>query len=53
MLGSGMIVPGSTYWNFGIGEMPGEVYQDAEGLRNMKDLGIQLTWLLKALQQAK
>lgn len=26
MLGSGMIVPGSTYWNFGIGEMPGEVY---------------------------
>ena len=53
MLGSGMIVLGSTYWNFGIGEMPGEVYQDAEGLRNMKDLGIQLTWLLKALQQAK
>ena len=49
MLGSGMIVPGSTYWNFGIGEMPGEVFDDAEGLRNMKDLGVQLAWLLKAI----
>ena len=49
MLGSGMIVPGSTYWNFGIGEGPGDVLNDKEGLRNMEDLGIQLTWLMKAL----
>ena len=49
MLGSGMIVPGSSYWNFGIGEMPGEGFDDAEGLRNMKDLGVQLAWLLKAI----
>lgn len=47
MLGSGMIVPGSTYWNFGVGEEPGDVQQDAEGMRNMKDLGIQLAWLMK------
>lgn len=53
MLGSGMIVPGSTYWNFGIGEMPGEVHNDIEGMRNMKDLGIQIAWLMKALQNAK
>lgn len=49
MLGSGMIVPGSTYWNFGIGEEPGEVLQDDEGMRNMKDLGLQLAWLMKSL----
>lgn len=53
MLGSGMIVPGSTYWNFGIGEMPGEVYEDAEGLRNMKDLGNQLVWLMNAIKTAQ
>lgn len=50
MLGSGMIVPGSTYWNFGIGEQPGDIYQDDEGLRNMKDLGVQLAWLMKVTQ---
>ncbi|MFI3294760.1 MAG: flavodoxin family protein [Rikenellaceae bacterium] len=53
MLGSGMIVPGSTYWNFGIGEHPGEIYQDAEGLRNMRDLGEQLAWLMKLVDQSK
>ena len=53
MLGSGMIVPGSTYWNFGIGNAPGEVSDDAEGLRNMKDLGVQLAWLLKLVNQSK
>ena len=51
MLGSGMVVPGSTYWNFGIGEQPGEIYSDAEGLRNMHDLGEQVAWLLKKLNQ--
>lgn len=49
MLGSGMIVPGSTYWNFGMGEEPGDVMNDKEGIRNMLDLGIQLTWLMKSL----
>jgi multimeric flavodoxin WrbA len=49
MLGSGMIVPGSTYWNFGIGEKQGDVMTDDEGMRNMQDLGIQLTWLMKSL----
>lgn len=53
MLGSGMIVPGSTYWNFGIGEMPGEIYSDAEGLRNMKDLGVQLSWLMKLVHTSQ
>lgn len=50
MLGSGMVVPGSTYWNFGIGEAPGEVLGDAEGLRNMHDLGEQIAWLLSRIK---
>lgn len=49
MLGSGMVVPGSTYWNFGVGEAPGEIHDDAEGLRNMHDLGDQIAWLLGKL----
>lgn len=53
MLGSGMIVPGSTYWNFGIGEAPGEIHNDAEGLRNMHDLGEQLSWLMQKLVDQK
>jgi multimeric flavodoxin WrbA len=49
---SRMIVPGSTYWNFGIGREKGEVENDAEGLLNMKDLGETITWLIKSLHPA-
>lgn len=34
-----MYVAGSTYWNIGYGQMPGDVMQDAEGLTIMKNLG--------------
>ena len=44
-----MIVPGSTYWNMGIGMNPGEVSKDAEGIQTMKDLGKNMAWLLKKL----
>ena len=30
-----MIVPGSTYWNLGIGREPGEVLNDSEGVETM------------------
>ena len=42
---SEMVVPGSTYWNFGLGREPGEVLGDAEALANMKNLGEQIVWL--------
>ena len=45
-----MIVPGSTYWNFGMGADLGEVLNDEEGLRNMKNLGEQIAWLLGLLE---
>jgi len=33
---SEMIVPGSSYWNIGIGHEPGDVEKDEEGIRTMK-----------------
>ena len=47
---SGMIVPGSTYWNFGVGGDRGEVETDKEALANMKDLGETIAWLIKKLK---
>jgi multimeric flavodoxin WrbA len=44
-----MIVPGSCYWNIGIGREIGEVEKDEEGIRTMKVLGRNMAWLLKKL----
>ncbi len=46
---SQMVVPGSSYWNLGIGHRKGEVENDAEGMRTMEDLGRNMAWLLKKL----
>lgn len=44
---SGMIVPGSTYWNVGFGREPGDCEKDVEGLETMKGLGENIAWLLE------
>jgi multimeric flavodoxin WrbA len=44
-----MIIPGSSYWNIGIGRAKGEVEQDEEALRTMQTLGQNLAWLLKKI----
>ena len=44
-----MIVVGSSYWNLGIGRDPGQVKDDAEGIRTMKTLGQNMAWLLKKI----
>ena len=44
---SQMIVPGSAYWNIGIGKAIGDVEQDKEGLETMRVLGRNMAWLLK------
>jgi len=44
-----MIIPGSSYWNIGIGRAKGEVEQDEEGLRTMQALGQNMAWLLKKI----
>ena len=46
---SSMIVPGSIYWNMGIGRDKGEVLKDEEALRNMTHLGQTIAWLGKAI----
>jgi multimeric flavodoxin WrbA len=44
-----MIVPGSSYWNLAYGRSPGEVEKDEEGMKTMRDLGVNMAWLLKKL----
>ena len=47
---SEMIVPGSSYWNIGIGLQPGDVERDEEGIQTMKTLGQNMAWLLKKVK---
>lgn len=47
---SQMIVPGSSYWNVGIGLGKGDVEKDEEGLKTMDDLGKNMAWLIKKLK---
>ncbi|MGD2080973.1 MAG: flavodoxin family protein [Nitrospirota bacterium] len=44
-----MVVPGSIYWNMGIGLHKGDVLKDEEGLETMRVLGENMAWLLKRL----
>lgn len=44
-----MIVPGSVYWNLGIGLGEGEVEGDEEGMKTMRALGENMAWLLKRI----
>ena len=45
-----MIIPGSSYWNIGIGREIGDVEEDAEGMATMETLGRNMAWLMKKLQ---
>ncbi len=44
-----MIVPGSSYWNIGVGREIGDVEKDEEGVATMRTLGRNMAWLLKAI----
>ncbi|MEA1887588.1 MAG: flavodoxin family protein [Bacteroidota bacterium] len=45
-----MIIPGSSYWNIGIGKEKGDVLNDAEGLKTMQTLGENMAWLIKKMK---
>jgi multimeric flavodoxin WrbA len=47
---SQMVVPGSSYWNIGVGSKKGEVETDEEGLKTMETLGRNMAWLIKKLK---
>lgn len=49
---SSMIVPGSIYWNLGMGRDKGEVLGDEEAMRNMNHLGRTIAWLGSAIASA-
>lgn len=46
-----MIIPGSVYWNMGIGREKGAVKEDAEGMNTMKVLGENIAWLFKKIKK--
>jgi multimeric flavodoxin WrbA len=48
---SQMIIPGSSYWNIGIGRNIGEVEKDEEGIGIMRNLGENMAWLLKKIRR--
>jgi multimeric flavodoxin WrbA len=48
-----MFMPGSSYWNIGIGRDPGDVMKDEEGIQTMKTLGQNMGWLLKKLHSSQ
>lgn len=50
---SGMPVASGDYWNNGFGRMPGEIEQDKEGLRNARVVAQRMTFLMKAIKDAK
>lgn len=47
---SQMIIPGSNYWNMGMGLGPGDVLEDEEGIETMRVLAENMAWLLKRLR---
>jgi multimeric flavodoxin WrbA len=46
---SRMFIVGSTYWNLGFGHKKGDVLGDEEGMRNMRNLGENMAFLLGRL----
>ena len=48
-----MIVPGSIYWNIGVGREAGSVEGDEEGLRTMATLGKNMAWVVKRIVDVK
>ena len=48
-----MPVVSSTYWNMVHGNTPEEVVKDLEGMQTMRNIGINMAWLLKCIDAGK
>jgi multimeric flavodoxin WrbA len=46
---SNMIVPGSSYWNMSLSRDLGDFERDEEGMATMKNLGLNIAWLLRKI----
>lgn len=47
-----MPVVSSSYWNMVHGACPEDVAQDAEGLQTMRNLGRNMVWLMRCIEQS-
>ena len=50
---AGMPVVSGDYWNNGFGREKGEIEEDKEGLRNARVVARRMTFLMKAIKDAK
>jgi multimeric flavodoxin WrbA len=48
---SQMIIVGSSYWNIGIGRLPGDCENDQEGINTMKTLAENISWLINRINK--
>ena len=48
-----MTVPGSEYWNMAFGRMPGEVWDDKEGVETIERFAENVAWLVDILESQK
>ncbi|MEI0524446.1 flavodoxin family protein [Brachyspira murdochii] len=48
-----MFLAGSSYWTFAFGKDIEDVKNDAEGIKTIKNLGINIAYLMKALEDKK
>lgn len=46
-----MIVPGSDYWNMAFGRLPGEVWDDKEGVEVIQKFAENVAWLVNELER--
>lgn len=51
LLNKEVFVVGSTYWNMVYGMNIGDVMQDEEGVRNMRNLGVNMAWLMETVER--
>jgi multimeric flavodoxin WrbA len=47
---SQMVIPGSSYWNLGIGLDSGDAEKDKEGVQTMTVLGQNMAWVMKKIK---
>ncbi len=50
---SNMPVVSSNYWNMVHGSKPEDVRQDLEGMQTMRNLGLNMAWMLKCIEAGK
>lgn len=50
---SGMIIPGSSYWNGTHGRKPEDVEKDAEGMQTLRNLAKTIAWTIDSVEAAE